>query len=168
MGAAEKLEQGSRTRSLSFVWRVPRDRPILALELGQVTGWALRWDREHLAAGVAGFVPRPGEPLGETLFRFRTWLREFFEVTPFGLVVYRTWQPRRTHTLLLEGVLLSELEAAKCRHRLAEYTSPDTNQLRCGDKAWADLWLEADGLERGARKLLGWSLGLLGEPPPTP
>ena len=99
-------------------------RPILALDLGTRTGWALRWDEGHVASGVEDFSGhRRRESLGLRVLRFRRWLRETLSLARPTLVVYErpvfysAWHHRSVaHNL--EGVLLAEIEGRR------EYVSP--------------------------------------------
>ena len=91
----------------------PAQAPLLALDLGSVAssgwGWAVRWDREHVASGVELF--QRDETPGARMLRFRRWLRDMLGLTGASLVAYG--QPAlhdgpEAHNL--EGVLLAEVQ----------------------------------------------------------
>ncbi len=160
-------------RQYSFVWQIPAGQPVLAIDLGDQTGWAVRWDEEHQACGRRPLALKKGETLGQTLFRFRGWIREFFSFAPFGLVIYRSTrdgQRKRPTTLQaqLEGVLLVELEAAQARERLVSYVAPTQDQLRRHghEVHWREFLRRAKTEEElNALRLLSWFLELKGERP---
>lgn len=156
--------------------RVALVKPVLTLVLGSTTGWALRWDEDHVASGceVFAFGQRPGV----RLLGFRDWLRELFELSGAVLVAYEDprSKPERTRSLAfnqnLEGVLLTELEG------VASYVSPragDVTKHAVGRRAASASDVIAAAAERWKKEvtsaqearalcLLGWVLDAVGEP----
>lgn len=53
---------------------------ILAIDLGTVTGWAIRLEDGRIVSGTQDFRPRRFEGGGMRYLRFRQWLREFTQV----------------------------------------------------------------------------------------
>lgn len=151
--------------------------PILALDLGTRTGWALRWDQDHVASGVEDFsLHRRREGLGPRVVRFRTWLKGILRLAQPTLVVYEqpvvasAWHHRSVaHNL--EGVLLAEIEGKR------DHVAPLSAQVRKhatgrGNPTRAELiaavqarWNRAvrDPDEADALCLLAWALDLGGE-----
>ena len=65
------------------------DRAVLALDLGQRTGWAVRNRDGAIASGVHEFRPGRFEGGGMIWLRFRAWLQEIDETTGgVGVVVF--------------------------------------------------------------------------------
>lgn len=63
--------------------------PILALDLGQHTGWALRTADGVITSGTAQFRPGRFEGGGMVFLRFRAWLQELDEtVGGIGVVLF--------------------------------------------------------------------------------
>jgi hypothetical protein len=68
---------------------VPFHQTILALDLGQKTGWAVRNRDGAIASGVQEFRPGRFEGGGMIWLRFRSWLQEVDERTGgVGVVVF--------------------------------------------------------------------------------
>lgn len=105
-------------------------RPVLALDLGTRTGWALRWDEGHVGSGVEDLSgARRRESLGLRVLRFRRWLREVLSLSRPSLVVYErpvihtAWHHRSVaHNM--EGVLLAEIEGRR------DYVSPPPSLVK--------------------------------------
>ena len=57
----------------------PSGNAILALDLGQKTGWAVRNADGAIASGTVEFKPGPFEGGGMLFLRFRAWLQEVDE-----------------------------------------------------------------------------------------
>lgn len=152
--------------------------PILALDLGTRTGWAVRWDSKHVASGVESFEPRRGESAGMRLLRFRRWFRDMLSLTQAALVAYEEPafhpDPRRPNVSVahnLEGVLLAEVEG---RH---DYVSPTPAEVKRhvtgrGNASKAEVMAAArqrwgkdqvDEDEADALCLLAWVLDAIGE-----
>jgi hypothetical protein len=67
----------------------PFHQTILALDLGQKTGWAVRNRDGAIASGVQEFRPGRFEGGGMIWLRFRSWLQEIDQMTGgVGLVVF--------------------------------------------------------------------------------
>ena len=67
----------------------PRPPVLLALDLGQKTGWAVRIRDGAIASGVQEFRPGRFEGGGMIWLRFRSWLQEVDETTGgVGVVVF--------------------------------------------------------------------------------
>ena len=74
---------------------------ILALDLGQKTGWAVRNADGAIASGTVEFKPGRFEGGGMAFLRSRAWLQEVDETTGGGDTVYfeevrptEAWRPR--------------------------------------------------------------------------
>lgn len=59
----------------------PISGAILALDLGQRTGWAVRTPNGVITSGVAEFKPGRFQSVGMTYLRFRGWLEEIRDTT---------------------------------------------------------------------------------------
>src|SRR5512134_1318489 len=67
----------------------PKSPVVLALDLGQRTGWAVRNRDGAIVSGVQEFRPGRFEGGGMIWLRFRGWLQEIDEVTgKVGIVVF--------------------------------------------------------------------------------
>lgn len=161
--------------------RVALVTPILALDLGTRTGWALRWDRDHVASGVEGFELRRQESAGMRVLRFRRWLRELLELAHVGLVAYE--QPiihrtrRQANTSVahnLEGVLLSQLEgridyvapmpSEVKKHATGKGNAPKPLMVEAARARWNRDVQDED--EADALCVLAWVLDFVGEEGP--
>jgi hypothetical protein len=73
----------------AFAGGRPKTPVILALDLGQKTGWAVRTRDGAIASGVQEFRPGRFEGGGMIWLRFRAWLQEVDETTGgVGVVVF--------------------------------------------------------------------------------
>lgn len=95
--------------------------PILVVDPGPRTAWAVRWDQDHSASGVEVFNLADGEGPAHRVIRFRRWLRSLLVVTEAALVVHARPQVRGQRNRItreriaahqLEGMLLAEVEGA--------------------------------------------------------
>src|SRR5512147_2864622 len=66
----------------------PRASSLLALDLGQRLGWALRLPDGVIASGAVDFRPSRFEGGGMIYLRFRCWLERIHAVNRVGLVVF--------------------------------------------------------------------------------
>jgi hypothetical protein len=60
---------------------VNADRNVLALDLGTVTGWALRGQNGGITSGTMTFRPSRFEGGGMRYLRFRSWLNEMARIS---------------------------------------------------------------------------------------
>jgi hypothetical protein len=65
--------------ALALATSSPSGKAILALDLGQKTGWAVRNADGAIASGTAEFKPGRWEGRGMVFLRFRAWLQEVDE-----------------------------------------------------------------------------------------
>ena len=94
--------------------RTPTAPVILALDLGQRTGWAVRNRDGAIASGVHEFRPGRFEGGGMIWLRFRAWLQEIDETAGgVGVVVFEEVQAASRHRC---GARLRRLPRAP--HRL--------------------------------------------------
>src|SRR5690606_32684488 len=63
--------------------------PLLALSLGPVVGFALRWDHDHVKSGSTRIDLRGDEAHAERLVRFQSFVRELLDTVEPGLVAYQ-------------------------------------------------------------------------------
>lgn len=157
--------------------RLAHVKPILTLVLGTTTGWALRWDKDHLASGVEVFSGDRNAGLGTRLVGFRDWLQELLDLTGAVLVGYENPRSRKDAPLAfvhnLEGVLLTELEGK------TSYVCPRAESVgkvavgRRREASCTELIAAArrrwkkkvtSGQEARALCVLAWVLDAVGEP----
>jgi Holliday junction resolvasome RuvABC endonuclease subunit len=74
--------------ALALVTGNPGDNAILALDLGQRTGWAVRNADGAIASGTVEFKPGRFEGGGMIFLRFRAWLQEVDETAGGISAVY--------------------------------------------------------------------------------
>ncbi len=171
----ERVEPPGRALSVAMV------APILALDLGTRTGWALRWDRDHVASGVEAFDLRRQESVGMRILRFRRWLREMLELTQAGLVAYEQPIIHRTRRQAnvsvahnLEGVLLAQLEgrvdyvapmpSEVKKHATGKGNAPKPLMVAAARARWGKEVQDED--EADALCVLAWVLDFVGEEGP--
>lgn len=156
--------------------RVALVKPILSFVLGSTTGWALRWDENHLASGSEVFAF--GRRTGTRLLGFRDWLRELLDVSGAVLVVYedpRSKADRPTSLAFvhnLEGVLLTELEGKGSyvcpkasdvtKHVVGRRAATGSELIAAAGERWKKEVTSAQ--EARALCLLAWVLDAVGEP----
>jgi hypothetical protein len=76
---AESTHESIPVRRLALATGDPTGNAILALDLGQKTGWAVRNIDGAIASGTAEFKPGRFEGGGMVFLRFRAWLQEVDE-----------------------------------------------------------------------------------------
>jgi hypothetical protein len=151
--------------------RVGLMKPILTFVLGSTTGWAVRWDEDHIASGTEVFAF--GERTGTRLLGFRDWLRELLDLTNGVLVAYEdpsSKTGRFVHNL--EGVLLTELEgrasyvcpkaADVAKHVIGRRAASSSELIAAAAERWKKEVTSAQ--EARALGLLSWVLDVVGEP----
>ncbi len=86
---------------------------ILALDLGQKTGWALRGPDSHITSGTATFRPGRFEGAGMSYLRFRQWLAELQQAADgLDLIVFEEVRAHRgTSAAHVYGAFLGQLTA---------------------------------------------------------
>ena len=100
----------------------PTTRTLLALDLGQQTGWALRQASGLITSGSHGFKPGRFEGGGMPLLRFAGWLSELHSTAgPLGFVVFEEVRAHKgTAAAHTYGAFLGQL-SAWCEHRGVAY-----------------------------------------------
>lgn len=96
---------------------------VLALDLGQNTGWALRQRHGRITSGTQGFKPGRFEGGGMPMLRFAAWLDELHaSVGPIGMVFFEEVRAHKgTAAAHTYGAFLGQL-TAWCETRGAGYT----------------------------------------------
>jgi Holliday junction resolvasome RuvABC endonuclease subunit len=91
----------------------PGHPAILALDLGQKTGWALRGGDDHITSGTATFRPGRFEGAGMSYLRFRQWLTEIMNTAGgLDMVVFEEVRAHRGTTAAhVYGAFLGQLTA---------------------------------------------------------
>ena len=99
----------------------PIARTLLALDLGQQTGWALRQASGLITSGSHGFRPGRFEGGGMPLLRFANWLDELHgSAGPLGRVVFEEVRAHKgTAAAHTYGAFLGQLSAWCERHGVA-------------------------------------------------
>ena len=100
----------------------PNARMLLALDLGQQTGWALRQASGLITSGSHGFRPGRFEGGGMPLLRFAGWLDELHATAgPLGLVFFEEVRAHKgTAAAHTYGAFLGQL-SAWCESRSVAY-----------------------------------------------
>lgn len=93
---------------------------VLALDLGQHTGWALAYPRGPITSGTELFKPGRFEGGGMPLLRFAAWLGELHvKAGPLGTVVFEEVRAHRgTAAAHTYGAFLGQLTAWCERHQV--------------------------------------------------
>jgi len=91
----------------------PETRTLLALDLGQTTGWALRQASGLITSGCHGFKPGRFEGGGMPLLRFAGWLHELHTTAgPLGIVYFEEVRAHQgTAAAHTYGAFLGQLSA---------------------------------------------------------
>lgn len=150
--------------------------PVLALSLGPVVGFALRWDHDHVKSGSTRIDLRGDETSAERLVRFQSFVRELLDTVEPGLVAYqRPHELRRRETFFVElgqeALLLPELEDRTnyVAVRRADLAQDVLRQRVARGSAWVRGASTRWGRkvhhvkEAEALCLLGWALDAVGE-----
>ena len=154
--------------------------PILGLDLGTKTGWAIRTAAGRVTSGHHELTLRRGESPGMRFLRFRAFLRELLELGELGpgsVVAYEQAHHRGGHaTSLAVGLVTVALEEAAARE--LETAPVHTGTLKkfatgsgaAGKPAMIEAAQELFGLpdltsddEADALHVLAWAADELGE-----
>ena len=100
-----------------------RASTVLALDLGQHTGWALRQHTGQIVSGTNGFKPGRFEGGGMSMLRFAAWLDELHaSAGPIGMVFFEEVRAHKgTAAAHTYGAFLGQL-TAWCESRGVGYT----------------------------------------------
>jgi len=145
---------------------------ILALDLGQNTGWALRQSNSLIISGTHGFKPGRFEGGGMPLLRFAGWLHELHSTAgPLGIVFFEEVRAHKgTAAAHTYGAFLGQLSAWCEAHGVAYQGVPvgtiKKHATGKGNAGKEDIiaamkgkgFLPVDDNEADALALLDWAL----------
>jgi hypothetical protein len=109
----------------------PGGEAVLALDLGQTTGWAVRTIDGVITSGTAEFRPSRHEGGGMGYLRFRRWLDELQQSTGgLGEVLYEEVRAHRgTLAAQSHGAFLGHLQAW-CENRAIAYAGVPVGTIK--------------------------------------